>query len=399
MTPTTVMPERYIMHVDMDAFFASIEQRDYPQYRGRPVVVGAQPGHRGVVATCSYEARVFGIRSAMPISEAFRRCADAVYLRPDMARYAAVSKQVMAILNGISPVVEAVSIDEAYIDISGLQKLIGDPEEIGRRAKEAIQSGVRLSASVGIGPNRLIAKLASEMQKPNGLTVVLPHEVMAFLAPLPVSRFAGVGPKTLGALERLGIFTVKQLQAASLERLQYDLGKKNALRLYNQAWGIGSDVVDTRETRKSISKEHTFGEDVCENEILHDRLFWLAAEVGYIARQKGLQGIVVTLKIRLQGFETHTRQRKLKEPTSSDHTIFQTAWTLYEESGYAGRAVRLIGIGLSGWEIEGHRQLGLFAEIRDRQREQALYAVLDKAAARFGKGALRLGLQRSKKSH
>ena len=391
MTNKPVMPERYIMHVDMDAFFASIEQRDFPQYRGRPVVVGAQPGHRGVVATCSYEARVFGIRSAMPISEAFRRCAHAVYLRPDMARYVAVSKQVMALLNGISPLVEPVSIDEAYVDISGLAKLIGGPEEIGRRAKAAIQSGVRLTASVGIGPNRLIAKLASEIRKPNGLTVVFPQQVRAFLAPLPVSRLRGVGPKTLAVLERLGIFMVKQLQAVPLERLQYDLGKKSALRLHQQAWGLSSDVVDIRETRKSISKEHTFGEDTCEHAVLRDRLRRLAAELGYIARQKSLQGTVVTLKIRLKGFETHTRQCRLEQATSSDRMIFQTAWSLYQESGYAGRAVRLIGIGLSGWDSERYRQLGLFAEIGDRQRQQSLYAVLDQAAERFGKGMLRLG--------
>ncbi len=393
------MLERQIMHVDMDAFFASIEQRDHPKYRGRPVVVGAQPGHRGVVATCSYEARVFGIRSAMPISEAFQRCPHAVYLRPDMARYAAASKQVMAILNGISPVVETVSIDEAYVDITGLGKLIGDAEAIGRRAKGAIEAGVKITASVGIGPNRLIAKLASDMQKPDGLTVVLPHQVMAFLAPLPVSRLGGVGPKTFSVLERMGIFTVRQLQGASTERLQRQLGKRSACRLYNQARGLASDVVASRESRKSISKECTFGEDVSEGDMLRETLRGLATEVGYIARREGLRGLVVTLKLRLEGFETHTRSCKLDEATNSDHVIFQTGWSLYSQSGYAGRPVRLIGIGLSRWQNERRRQLGLFAQLPDRKREECLYAVLDNATKRFGKGALKLGLQKKERTY
>lgn len=392
--------KRQIMHVDMDAFFASIEQRDHLQYRGRPVVVGAQPGRRGVVATCSYEARVFGIHSAMPISEAFRRCPHAVYLRPDMARYAAVSKQLMSLLQAISPVVEAVSIDEAYVDISGLGKLIGDAQEIGRRTKAAIQTGMNLTASVGIGPNRLIAKLASDMRKPDGLTVVLPQEVVAFLAPLPVARLAGVGPKTSGILERLGIATVAHLQAVSLQRLQHALGSKNALRLRDQAWGIASDRVDCGEARKSISKECTFGEDLREPAALRDALFRLAAEVGYIARREGLQGMVVTLKIRLQGFETHTRRKMLEQPTNGDQVIFQTGWWLYERSGYAGRPVRLIGVALSRWQRETAHQLALFAGRRDVQREQRLYAVLDRAAQRFGKGVLRLGLpERRKRPH
>lgn len=382
------------MHVDMDAFFASIEQRDHPQFRARPVVVGAQPGHRGVVSTCSYEARKFGIRSAMPISEAFRRCPHAVYLRPDLGRYAGVSKQVMTILDSISPAVETVSIDEAYVDISGLEKLIGAPYEIGHRAKAAIQAAVNLTASVGIGPNRLVAKLASDMRKPDGLTVVLPHEVMAFLAPLPVARLGGVGPKTLGALERLGIFTVKQLQAVPSERLQRCLGKKSAQRLCNQARGVASNVVERGDSRKSISKERTFGADVAEVATLRETLLWLAAEVGYLARRENLQGIVVTLKIRLKGFETHTCSHTLIESTNSDRVIFRTAWSLYERSAYVGRPVRLMGIGLSRWQIEHPRQLGLFSQRWDRQREQCLYSVLDKVAERFGRGALRLGLQR-----
>ena len=194
--------QRWILHLDMDAFFAAVEVRDDPSLRGRPVIVGALPGGRGVVATCSYEARRFGIRSAMPIGEAYRRCPHAVYLRPRMAAYAEVSRQIRAVLQRVLPVVEAVSIDEAYADATGLADLLGPPQEIGRRVKADVQAAVGLTASVGLGPNRLIAKLASDFDKPDGLTVVPPERVQGFLAPMPVGNLRGVGPRTVGLLQR-----------------------------------------------------------------------------------------------------------------------------------------------------------------------------------------------------
>ena len=206
---------RLVMHVDLDAFYAAIEQRDRPQWRGLPVVVGAEPGKRGVVATCSYEARRYGVHSAMPMSEAVRRLPpETIYVRPRMEDYARVSRQVMAALEGISPVVEKVSIDEAYLDVSGLELLVGPPEVIGQRAKAAIREAVGLTASVGIGPNRLIAKLASDSHKPDGLTVVPPEGVQAFLDPMPLTVLRGVGVKTAPRLQRLGLEDGRRRPAA-----------------------------------------------------------------------------------------------------------------------------------------------------------------------------------------
>ncbi len=384
------------MHLDMDAFFASVEQRDHPEYRGCPLVVGAQPGRRGVVATCSYEARGYGIRSAMPISEAYRRCPGAIYVRPDMRRYAAVSEQVMAVLSEISPVVEPVSIDEAYLDISGLERLFGPPEVIGRRVKALVYEEVRLSASVGIGPNRLIAKLASESQKPDGLTVVPPEKVLAFLAPMPVANLRGVGRQTQKCLDQLGIRSVGDLRLVPLPELQRRLGAKGGRHLYEQARGIASTLVEPPGRRHSISKETTFNEDVTDEAVLRDQLLCLAWEVGRMTRREGLQGAVVTLKIRFPGFETHTRQRRLDMPISSDLAIFQTGWELYQSSGFIGRPVRLIGIGLSGWEEGGQGQADLFTPLDHSRREQRLNTTLDRIAGRFGKGKLTRGMLRKK---
>ena len=221
-------PHRWIAHVDLDAFFASCEQREHPEYKGRPVVVGALPGHRGVVAAASYEARRFGIRSAMPISEAWRRCPDAVFLRPDMDKYRRVSRQVFQVLETMTPAVESASIDEAYLDVTGFEKLVGPPETIGREIKHRIFAETGLTASVGIGPNRLIAKLGSEYHKPDGLTVVSEKQVLDFLAPMPVSNLRGLGRQTQKVFTRLGISTVAQLRAVPLPLLQQELGENAA---------------------------------------------------------------------------------------------------------------------------------------------------------------------------
>ena len=317
---------RLIMHVDLDAFFAAIEQRDNPQWRGLPLVVGAEPGRRGVVATCSYEARRYGVHSAMPISEAARRLPpETVYVRPSMERYAGVSRQIMEVLGTLAPVVEKISIDEAYLDVTGLERLVGPPEVIGRRAKAAIRKAVGLTASVGIGPNRLIAKLASDAQKPDGLTVVPSEQVSAFLDPMPLSVLRGVGVKTAPRLERLGLKTVGDVRRLSLEELRRHLGARAGTQVHLQARGIADDQVHAASERKSISKETTFAEDVSDATILKDTLRWAAQEVGYLARHEGRKGVVVTLKIRFRPFETHTRSRTLRLPTENDMEIFQAA--------------------------------------------------------------------------
>lgn len=382
---------RWIMHVDMDAFFAAIEQRDDPTLRGRPVVVGAQPGGRGVVATCSYEARVFGIRSAMPINEAYRRCPEAVYRRPDIARYRIASRAIMQVLDGLSPVVEPVSIDEALVDVTGLETLLGTPDRIARITKQRIFDAVQLTASVGIGPNRLIAKLASDHRKPNGIVIVAPHQVLDFLAPLSVRKLRGIGRKTAEHLERLGFSTVADLRRCPHELLAAHFGLKGADLLYGQARGSGSDVVGEHGSRKSMSRETTFPEDITNWAVLHDVLLDLAADVGRRTRTEGLAGRVVTLKIRFAGFETHTRCQALERPSNHDKVLFHTAWILAQDPAFQHRPVRLIGVGLSDWQ-SATRQLDFFASDAGEARDTQLYALLDEAQERWGPQGLRFGL-------
>ena len=384
-----------ILHLDMDAFFASIEQRDHPEYQGKPVVVGAMPGKRGVVSTCSYEARRFGIHSAMPISDAHRRCPDAIYLTPDMSRYVLASKQVMTILGQISPVVEPVSIDEAYLDITGLERLYGSPEQIGMLTKRKIQEVTRLNCSVGIGPNRLIAKLASDYQKPDGMTLVRPEEVESFLDPMAVSNLRGVGKQTLKIIHRLGIKTVGELRGYPLEILQHYFGKHGGQHLHDQARGLASDRVGERAARKSISKETTFNKDVSDPRMLREKLRSLSSQVGRIARREGVRGLVVTLKIRLSSFETHTRQYRLEQAVDTDTPIFQTAWRLYSSSEFINKPIRLIGVGITRWDA-GQPVADLFEDTDKKNREKRLYATMDRVVEKFGEDKLSFGFNRNR---
>jgi DNA polymerase-4 len=390
MPEQTAARARLIMHLDMDAFFASVEQRDHPEYRGRPVVVGAKPGGRGVVATCSYEARRYGIRSAMPISEAYRRCPSAIYVRPDKRRYAEASRRVMAVLGEISPQVEQVSVDEAYLDITGLERLFGDARQIGEMTRARVRQAVNLGCSVGIGPNRLIAKLASDYQKPDGLTLVMPDEVQGFLDPMPVANLRGVGNKGIRSILRLGIKTIAQLRACSREELILHFGERFGLSLYRQARGISSSEVGGVQERKSISKEHTFGEDVSDQRLLKEKLRSLASQVARTARREGLKGTTVTLKLRLGGFETHTHQRCSNRPFDDDLTLFNMAWELYRESSYADRPLRLIGVGISHWREEAQ---DLFGDAGTDAQKRSLCSVMDEVADRFGEDKLSFGIK------
>jgi DNA polymerase-4 len=380
--------------MDLDAFFASCEQQQYPEYQGRPVVVGALPGHRGVVAAASYEARKYGIRSAMPISEACRRCPDAVFLRPDMEKYRRVSRQVFQILETMAPAVEAASIDEAYLDVNGLEKLLGSPATIGRNIKQRIFTATGLTASVGIGPNRLIAKLGSEYHKPDGLTVVAPEQVLDFLAPMPVANLRGLGRQTRKVFSRLGIRTVEQLRTVPLPRLEQHLGKKAAASFHNQAFGIAPDRVMPGLRRKSISKETTFEADVLDNAVLHDALRLLAADVASTARREGLAGRVVTLKIRFEGFETHTRQYTRTASTNDEREILKTAWQLFLGGKLPIKPVRLIGVGISGWEEDQPAQADLFDQPEQRQDNKQLLQTIDAVTEKFGKHMLQVGVPR-----
>jgi DNA polymerase-4 len=388
---------RWIMHLDMDAFFAAVEQRDRPELQGRPVVVGALPGGRGVVATCSYEARRFGVRSAMPINEAHRRCPDAVYLRPRMAHYQAVARQMRAVLDAHAPVIEPISIDEAFLDVTGLAGLFGPPEAIGRRIKDAVRAAVGLTASVGIGPNRLVAKVASDYNKPDGLVVVRPEEVLDFLGPQPVDVLRGVGARTLPILEGLGLRTVADLRRLSVAELQRHLGARAADSLYQQARGIASDRVGEHGPRKSLSKETTFGQDVTDTRVLNETLCELATEVAAAARREGIAGRTVVLKIRFAGFETHTRQRRLGQRSHDARLLLAVAQALYRAGRWEGRPVRLIGLGIGDLGTPDPVQPDLFESAAagpvDSERARRLAAALDRIETRFGAGALRRGLK------
>lgn len=380
--------------MDLDAFFASCEQQQHPEYKGHPVIVGALPGHRGVVAAASYEARHFGIRSAMPISEAYRRCPDAVYLRPDIEKYRRVSRQVFQVLESITPVIEAASIDEAYMDVSGLDKLVGTPGAIGLKIKHRVLEQTGLTASVGIGPNRLIAKLGSEHRKPDGLTVVNPDQVLDFLAPMPVSNLRGLGRQTQKIFDRLGIQTVAQLRGIPLAQLQEHLGRKAAANFHRQAFGFASDQVVPQQCRKSISKETTFEQDIRDNTVLHDVLRTLSAEVAGTARRENLSALVITLKIRFEGFETRTRQHKRSAPTHDQREILNTAWQLFLDSDLPKKPVRLIGVGISDWEKNKPVQADLFDQPGQQENKQQVLKTIDAVSRKFGKGMLQVGLSR-----
>jgi DNA polymerase-4 len=319
-----------------------------------------------------------------------------VYVRPRMEDYARVSRQVMEALEAISPVVEKVSIDEAYLDVSGMESLVGPPEIIGQRARAAIREAVALTASVGIGPNRLIAKLASDYRKPDGLTVVLPELVREFLDPMPLTVLRGVGAKTAPRLQRMGLKTVGDVRRLSLEELRRHLGARAGTQVHLQALGIASDQVYPATERKSISKETTFAEDIVDPAVLRDTLRWAAQEVGYLARYEGLTGAVVTLKIRFRPFDTHTRSRALQARTASDGVIFRTAWDLFQAEDWAGKPVRLIGIGLSDWEQQACVQPDLFGTEAPEPHPQdhRLDETLDAIRRKFGKGYLQRGLSR-----
>ncbi|MBC7187525.1 MAG: DNA polymerase IV, partial [Calditrichaeota bacterium] len=370
----------------MDAFFAAIEQLDHPELRGKPVVVGADPKGgkgRGVVSTCSYEARAFGLRSAMPISQAYRLCPHAVFLPVRGERYAEVSAQVMEVLGEFSPLIEQVSIDEAFVDLTGTEKLLGPPREVGMRIKQEVRRRTGLTASVGIAPNKFVAKIASDLRKPDGFVVVEEHEVRDFLWPLPVGKLWGVGEKTRPHLERLGLHTIGDVARQSPSFLHERFGAMG-LHLWHLANGIDDRPVVPTTAAKSMSKETTFEQDTDDEELLKATLVGLADAVARCLRQERLRGCTVTLKIRLEGFATFTRSRTLGEPTNSSEVIGATAADLLRHFERGKKKVRLLGVGVSGLVSEGAAQLALFDEGTRSKIDKAM----DLVRERFGEEAI-----------
>ncbi|MDZ7370386.1 MAG: DNA polymerase IV [candidate division KSB1 bacterium] len=378
---------RLILHLDMDAFFAAIEQLDFPELRGKPVVVGADPKGgkgRGVVSTCSYEARAFGIRSAMPISEAYRRCPHAVFVRPRGKRYGEISRRIMQILAEFSPLVEPISIDEAFVDITSTYKFFGSPEETARRIKARVRQETGLTASVGLAPNKFIAKIASDLQKPDGLVIVREEEVQSFLTPLPIARLWGVGTKTLPRLEALGIRTIGDLAAYPREEL-YKIFGEAGLHYHRLARGIDERPVGGEAPAKSIGREITFEQDVNDEEKLTATLRFLCNELAHEMRRYGLAGSTVTLKIRLHDFSTFTRSHTLAEPVDHFAEIFATAVDLFRRFERHGTPVRLLGVAVSRL-TSCERQLTLFGAQESPSHKAD--EVMDRIRARFGKDAI-----------
>ena len=378
---------KVIAHVDMDAFFAAIEQRDRPELRGRPVVVGALPGERGVVSTCSYEARKFGIRSAMPVARAVKLCPHAIFLRPDFSRYSDASRNLRTVLQDFSPLVEMSSIDEAYLDLTGTQNLFGAPTQVARRLKATIKDTLGLTASVGIGPNRLIAKIASDFRKPDGLTIVTPERVEEFLAPLDVGRIPGIGRQTVDRLAKMRILTVRDLRTWNEIALTKRFGASMGAMLARKAAGRSSDVVGSREERKSVSKERTFQHDLTDAAELRRVLLRLSCDVARTLRREGVAGRTVHLKIRLEGFETHTVSHTALSPVWEDQRLFHLAWDLYAGSAWFGRPVRLIGVGVSELGDRSGSQMNLL-DAKTEQRDEKVYDAIDRIRDKFGKNAI-----------
>ncbi|MEW6646856.1 MAG: DNA polymerase IV [Pseudomonadota bacterium] len=378
--------QRTILHVDMDAFFAAVEIRARPELAAQPVIVGGAPERRGVVAAASYAARRYGIHSAMPTATALRLCPQAVLLPPRHDHYAEVSQQIRAVFERYTPQVEPLSLDEAFLDVSGSTRLFGTGEAIGRRIKQEIRSELGLVASVGVAPSKFIAKIASDIDKPDGFVVVAPEQVQAFLDPLPVGRLWGVGKVGARVFERLGITTIGQLRAYSPRLLQQHLGNA-AGQLWQLAHGQDERPVVSEREAKSISQETTFPRDIDDSGVLRAWLQDLAAQVAWRLRRHGLQGRTVQIKVRLADFSTLTRAQTLAQATDITDEIRRVALTLFEQRlPRPLPPLRLLGVGVSGFAAEPGQD-DLFA-VAGRERQSRLDAVMDQVAERYGRGSI-----------
>lgn len=376
---------RAILHVDMDAFFASVEQLDHPELKGRPVLVG-HDGRRGVVAAASYEARKFGCHSAQPMAVAKRRCPHAVVMPGRGWRYREVSDQVFALFHQVTPLVEPLSIDEAFLDVTGSVQLLGKPEEIARELRRKIHAATGVTASVGVAPNKFVAKLASDMDKPDGLTVIPQEKVAEILGPLPIGRMWGVGPATEARLVNLGILTFADVRRRSLSTLSEQVGSY-AERLWRLSAGEDDRPVVPDHEAKSIGHEQTFGEDLRDPRHVRQVMARQVEQVGVRLRRHGFEAKTVTVKIRYGNFETITRSTTLAEPTASTDRIWRAARGLFDRWAEAGyRPVRLIGVSTSHFG-GGEAQLGLFEDRRAELRGR-IDSTTDRIKEKYGKAAV-----------
>jgi nucleotidyltransferase/DNA polymerase involved in DNA repair len=393
-------PGRVILHLDMDAFYAAVETREDPSLAGRPLIVGHR-GRRGVVSTCSYEARRYGVRSAMPSLTAERLCPQAVWLPVRMDLYAEVSRRIRGILEEATPVVEPVSIDEAFLDLTGVAaaggarrpvRTLSEGRQVAARLKERIVSAERLTASVGVAPNKFLAKVASDLEKPDGLVVLPLEEVPARLWPLPVERLWGVGPKTAKHLKAAGLATIGDLARRSAMEIESLVGESWGEHLHALAHGRDERVVETSREARSISEERTYEEDLREADVIDRELLARAEGVARTLRREGLAARTVHLKVRTGDFTTWTRARTLKAPTDLGEIVLEAARDLFRERIRLGRrGVRLLGVGVSGIEPAGAPgrgvQAGLFADPGEQRARRAARAA-DAVRDRLGDAAI-----------
>ena len=357
---------RHILHADLDAFYASVEQLDNPELRGKPIMVGGRPENRGVVATASYEAREFGVHSAMPMKSAVRRCPQGIIVQPRFGRYREMSNQVMKIFHSISDLVEPLSLDEAYLDVTEPVERGKPPLAVALDLKQQVNAETGLILSVGVATNKSVAKIASDMDKPDGLVVVAAGEEAEFLAPLAVGKLWGIGPKTADRLRREGVETIGDLAAQPMEWFDRSFGQR-AAGIRARAMGEDRDPVHTERETKSVSAENTFATDISEPERLQEELSRLAGNVARHLENKGLQGRTVTVKARLSDFTPFTRQVTLSDTTASEELIRENAWRLLSLELTPDRAFRLLGVGVSSFQNPslpeaGQLQLRLFEE-------------------------------------
>lgn len=380
-----------ILHVDMDAFYASVEERDRPELAGRPVIVGGTPEGRGVVAAANYEARKYGVHSAMPAATAKRLCPHAVFLRVRMELYAEVSDQIRSIFQSYTPLVEPLSLDEAFLDVTGSLPLYGSAVTIGQSIKRDIRDRLFLVASVGVAPNKFLAKIASDLEKPDAFVVVDPQRIQEFLDPLPVGRLWGVGRVTNKVFDKLGVRTIGQLRQMPVELLRQQFGN-NGDHLWELAHGIDERPVVPEHEAKSISHEKTFSRDLEDPEVVQAWLLELSEQVGCRLRRHGLKGRTVQLKVRFDDFQTVTRSQTLPGPTDVTQEIWQIATAMLADRMPSRRLkVRLLGVGASGLGHGKQVQLDLFPD-EDRERQARLDKVADSVREKFGSASLQRGL-------
>ncbi len=353
---------RRILHCDMDAFFASVHMRDDEGLRGKPVVVGGDPSGRGVVAAASYEARAFGIRSAMPAAQAIRQCPDAIFIRPDFRRYAAESERIFDIFRQYSPIIQTLSLDEAYLDVTDHLNPLGSATAIAKEIRRRVAEEIGLTVSVGAACNKLVAKIASDYHKPDGLTIVPPSRVSDFLAPLPVRRLHGIGPRTEHRLQAMGVRTISDLRSLSLDRLLTRFGVWGR-SLWLHARGIDDRPVRTEHIRKSLSTERTFPHDLADPKQMDGVLDEMSAEVASGLERKQIAACTLTVKVRYPDFTTRTRSTTLPSPTADVSDISVCAHSLIRRTEAAKRSVRLLGVGASNLVRREHEQLGLFEAV------------------------------------